>query len=353
VPTFAAATLRDFARRLFEAGGVPPDEADLVAGSLVLANLSGHDSHGVMRVPQYVEFVRNGKLKAPAPFTVLTEAPAALSADGGWGLGQVQAHRLLGRVLDKAKDNGTAAGTLRHAGHTGRLGEYAEVAAERGFALIATVNSHGSGTRVAPPGGTRGRLSTNPLCLGAPTPDGPLVLDIGTSVVAEGKVRVAHQKGERIPEGWILDAAGRPTTDPADLYTDPPGTLLPLGGAQAYKGFGLSMLLDLFVGGLSGGSCSRPDAPPPVGNSLLFVALDVNRFGGGPTFLQSAQNLIAFVRSSPPAAGAPPVMVPGDPERAARTKREREGVPVPEGTWKLLTDTAARLGVVPPPTNTP
>src|SRR5439155_22247256 len=148
------------------------------------------------------------------------------------------------------------------------------------LALIGTVNSHGGGHRVARPGGTQGRLSTNPLCIGAPTDGPPLVLDIGTSVCAEGKVRVCYQNGERVPEGWLLDAEGRPTTDPSVLYTEPRGTILPLGGAQAYKGFGLSLLLDALAGGLSGGDCSRPGAPWPAGNTVLFVLLDTARFGG-------------------------------------------------------------------------
>ncbi|HEY8505072.1 MAG TPA: Ldh family oxidoreductase, partial [Gemmataceae bacterium] len=239
MPTFPAEALRSFSRALFEAAAVPADEAETVARSLVDANLCGHDSHGVMRVPQYVANLREGKLHAGVPLEVLSETPALLAADAGWGLGQVQAHRLLGRLLEKAGAMGVAAGTLRRCGHTGRLGEYAERAAAEGMAFWGTVNSHGSGRRVAPPGGTEGRISTNPLCVGAPTPGDPLVLDIGTSVCAEGKVRVAFQKGEPVPPGWLLDAAGRPTTDPGVLYNEPRGTILPIGGAQAYKGFGL------------------------------------------------------------------------------------------------------------------
>jgi len=195
VPTLRPDVLSDFGQRLFVAARVPSDDARVVARSLVDANLCGHDSHGVLRIPQYVGFIREGKLVPGAALTVLRETPALLAADGGWGPGQVQAHRLLARLLPKVGAVGIASGTLRRCGHIGRLGEYVEWAAARGLALFATVNSHGSGRRVAPPGGTEGRLSTNPICLGCPTPADPLVLDFSTSAVAEGKVRVAFQKG--------------------------------------------------------------------------------------------------------------------------------------------------------------
>jgi uncharacterized oxidoreductase len=346
VPTTRPDVLLDFARRLFLAAGVPEADARTVAGSLVDANLCGHDSHGVMRVPQYVGFVREGKLVPGAALTVLRETPAVVAADAGWGLGQVQAYRLLDRLLPKVKAVGIASGTLRRCGHIGRLGEYAEWAARNGQALFATVNSHGSGRRVAPPGGACGRISTNPICFGAPTPTDPLVLDFSTSAVAEGKVRVAFQKGERVPEGWLLDAAGRATTDPADLYTEPPGSLLPFGGSQAYKGFGLGLMMDALAGGLSGGDCSRPDRPMPgLGNSVVFVLWDVDAFGGRDTFLCSVGGLADFVRETPPVPGGPGITLPGDPERRMRAQRTADGIPIPDGTWGLLTKLAADVGV--------
>jgi uncharacterized oxidoreductase len=216
--------------------------------------------------------------------------------------------------------------------------------------LIGTVNSHGGGNRVAPPGGTEGRLSTNPLCIGAPTPDAPLVLDIGTSVCAEGKVRVAFQKGEPVPEGWLLDSAGRPTTDPGVLYKEPRGTILPLGGAQAYKGFGLSLLLDALAGGLSGGDCSRPGAPWPAGNTVLFILLDTARFGGREHFLAETGILTAFVRSCPTAPGVERIVLPGDPERDALAKRQATGISIPDLVWAALGKIAADLGVAIPAT---
>src|SRR5580704_4238709 len=189
MPTLQAERLRNFSRALFIGASVPSTEADVVARSLVDANLCGHDSHGVMRVPQYVEFIRKGTYKPGVPLTILSETPAILAADANWGLGQVQVYRLLDKLLPKAKWLGIACGTLRNCGHTGRLGEYAEFATREKMALFASVNSHGSGRRVVPPGGTEGRLSTNPICMGAPTKGNPVVIDFGTSAAAEGKIR--------------------------------------------------------------------------------------------------------------------------------------------------------------------
>jgi hydroxycarboxylate dehydrogenase B len=349
VPTTRPDPLLDFARRLFVAAGVPPADAETVARSLVDANLCGHDSHGVIRIPQYVGFVREKKLVPGAELTTIRETPAILAADAGWGLGQVQAYKLLERLLPKAKTLGIACGTMRRCGHIGRLGEYAEWTAARGLALFATVNSHGSGRRVAPPGGTQGRISTNPICFGMPTPTDPLVLDFSTSAVAEGKVRVAFQKGEPVPEGWILTATGRPTTSPADLYADPPGSILPFGGAQAYKGFGLGLMMDALAGGLSGGECSRPDRPMPgLGNSVVFVLWDGDAFGGRDEFLCAVGGLSAFVRGTARVPGVAEITLPGDPERRSRERRLAEGIPIPDGTWGLLIKMANELSVAVP-----
>jgi uncharacterized oxidoreductase len=345
MPTILPAPLEAFATKLFTAAGMPEASAKVVAFSLVDSNLCGHDSHGIMRAPQYVGFLESGQYKADAPFTVLNETPAVVAADGGWGLGQVQAHRLLQRLIPKAKALGIAAGTLRNCGHTGRLGEYAEVAAKENLAFFASVNSHGAGRRVAPPGGTEGRISTNPICFGAPTTGKPVVLDFGTSAVAEGKVRVSFQKKEAVPEGWLTDSQGRPTTDPSVLYTDPRGSILPFGGQQAYKGFGLGLLLDILCGGLSGGRCSNPNDPMAgVGNAAVFAVFDPAAFGGVEHFLGQADGLTKFVRSCPTAPGST-ITLPGDPELHTKAKREKDGIPIPEGTWDLLKATAAKLKV--------
>ena len=350
MPTLSAPTLTSFIQSLFEAAEVPASDAAIVARSLVDANLCGHDSHGVMRAPQYLDFLRKGTFKAGVDLTVISETPAVLAADANWGLGQPQAYRLLDKLLPKAKSLGVAAGTLRNCGHIGRLGEYAEYAARERMALFASVNSHGSGRRVAPPGGTEGRISTNPICMGAPTMSDPVVIDFGTSAAAEGKVRAQFQKKQPCPEGWLIDHTGAPCIDPAVLYNEPRGNLVPFGGTQAYKGFGLGLLLDMLCGGLSGGACSNPAYPlPGAGNAAVFVLLNPALFGGTDHFLKETDGLASYVRACPTAAGIPAITLPGDPERASRSRRVQEGIPIPDGTWELIARAARELGVPLPP----
>src|SRR4051812_31162967 len=228
VPNLTAEALTAFTPQLFEAAGVPPADAATVAAGLVGANLRGHDSHGVMRVPQYVDFLQRGDYRTGVDLIIEHEAPGVVVCDAQWGFGQVQARRLLDLVLKKAKAQGVAAGTARDCGHVGRLGEYAERAAAEGVVLIATVNNGGAGQRVAPPGGLEPRIGTNPLCAAVPTSTHPVVLDFGTSAAAEGKVRVYYINNKApVPEGWLQDSEGRPTTDPSVLYEPPLGTILP------------------------------------------------------------------------------------------------------------------------------
>jgi uncharacterized oxidoreductase len=349
VPTVAPDPLVRFATTLFAAAGVPADESALVATSLVASNLAGHDSHGVLRVMQYVQALNDGLLCTGVSLKILNQTPAVLTCDGQWGLGQVQAHRLLDLLVPMAQQIGLSAGTLMQCGHIGRLGEYGERVARQKLVLLATVNNHGFGRAVAPPGGTAGRIGTNPLCVAIPADgDAEVILDIGTSVCAEGKVRVAFNKGETVPEGWLLDAQGLPTTDPSTFYAKPPGTILPLGGPQAYKGFGLGLVLDLLAGGLSGGPCSRPEIGPRSANAVVFILFDPARFVGMAHFEREIHDLIVNVRSSPPTTAGATIQLPGDPERQAREKRLKTGIPIDEGTWSQLVALAGKLGVQPP-----
>lgn len=345
MPTFSSEKLTAFAKSLFLASGVPADEAERVAQSLVLANLCGHDSHGMIRVIQYADAIKDGRLKPGAPFNIVKQTAAVLVVDGGWGLGQVQAHRLLDRLVPRAEAIGLAAGTLKNCGHIGRLGEYAEAAAERKMAFFASVNNHGFGRGVAPPGGKEARIGTNPLCMGVPTTGDPVVLDIGTSVVAEGKVRVAFNKGQKVPEGWLLDPDGKPTTDPGVLYKEPRGSILPLGGSQAYKGFGIGLLLDMLVGGFSGAPCSTPGLPNMSGNAVFFLVLDIKQFAGEDHFLREVTGLARNVKDSPKAEGTTDILVPGEPERRSCAQRRQAGIPLDDGTWKQLSTLAERLNV--------
>ncbi len=344
MPVLQAQPLIEFVTGLFQAARVPSDEARTVATSLVGSNLRGHDSHGVMRATQYIDFVEKGIYKTGVALKIEHETPAVVTSDGKWGFGQVQAHRLLDLVIPKAQTLGIAAGTAHSVGHIGRLGEYAEKAAESSLILIATVNNNGAGQRVAPPGGIAPRIGTNPLCAAVPTGGDPVVLDFGTSVVAEGKVRVYHINQRPVPEGWLLDPQGRPTTDPSVLYNPPLGSILPMGGTQAYKGFGLGLVLDMLAGGLTGGHSSYPGSPPAMGNNVVFIALDPARFAGRDTLIREATTVADFVRDTPRAAGVDKILLPGDPERDTLARRSSEGIPIEAAHWAKLTEMAARLG---------
>ncbi|WP_152051935.1 Ldh family oxidoreductase [Tautonia marina] len=348
MPTIRPESLHEFTVRIFDAVGVPVEEAKVVAEGLVGANLRGHDSHGVMRVPQYVGFVQEGIYKPGVPLKIESEGPALIVADGQWGFGQVQAHRLLDHLIPKAQAMGIAAGAAKDCGHIGRLGEYAERAAALDLVLLATVNNNGAGQRVSPPGGLEPRLGTNPLCAAVPTEDGPVVLDFGTSVAAEGKVRVYHINKQPVPEGWLLDHEGKPTTDPSVLYTEPSGSILPMGGTQAYKGFGLALVLDMLAAGFSGGRACHEGALPARGNNLLFILLDPARFAGRDAMLRESTCVSRFVRNTPTAEGVDSITLPGDPERRVMETRTREGIALSDGHWSKLVELAEALGVTVP-----
>ncbi len=349
MPKISHEELTAFATRLMEAGGLQHDEAAAVGGSLVGANLRGHDSHGVMRIPFYLNTLAKGEVAAGAELEVMKETPALLACDAHWGFGQVQARRLMERLLDKAKDGGVCVGTLIHCSHIGRLGEYCEMAAERDMVSMVMVNTHGHSRRVAPPGGRAPRLGTNPLAIGAPNDDEPLVLDFGTSATAEGKVRIKKIAGEKCPDGWLLDSEGRPTNNPEDLYADPPGTIRPLGGDQAYKGFGLGLMIEIFAGALSGGVCIRETPINQNGNCVYMQVLDTKQLGGGQEYFASqVAGLSDFVRSCPTIEGVEEILLPGDPERRCLATRTAEGIPLDDGNWQALVKLSQELGVEPP-----
>jgi len=202
--------------------------------------------------------------------------------------------------------------------------------------------------RVAPPGGRAPRLSTNPLAIGVPHGDAPLVLDFSTSATAEGKVRVKKIAGQPCPEGWLIDNQGRPTTDPNVLYANPPGAILPMGGAQAYKGFGLGLMIEILTGALSGGSCAKEVPYPRKGNCVFFLLIDPARFGGREHFAREVEALVTYVRSCPRVEGVEEILLPGDPERRLAQQRQREGIPLDEENWQALVRLAETLRVAVP-----
>ncbi|WP_040591913.1 Ldh family oxidoreductase [Schlesneria paludicola] len=349
MPILRDADLARFSSELFRACGVSESDAKLVADSLVESNLRGHDSHGVMRIPFYIGKVQDGTLKPNARLVIEKESASSLACDGGWGFGQVLAQDLMSRLMTKCETSAIVCGTIRRACHIGRLGEYAEMATAKGLSAMVIANNHGAAQRVAPVGGKRPRLGTNPICIGVPGgAKGPFVFDIGTSATAEGKVRVKKIAGQTVPLGWILDPDGKPTTDPNQLYGTPPGTILPLGGDQAYKGFGLAFMIEMLAGGFSGGLCATPNPPPPLGNCAVFWVMNPEFFGGLSHLTSEVERLETYVREVPLIDGVQDVTLPGDPERRTLTERRANGIPLDEGNWKALVDLAKSLNVTAP-----
>jgi len=340
--TITAEALRSFATNLFVAAKVPIDEATLVASSLVDSNLCGHESHGVVRVIEYLANLERGELRTDVELRVITRTASLLVCDGQFGFGQVQMRRLIELLEPMAREQGLACGTIRRCGHVGRLGEWVEQVARSNLAGLMSVNDNGVLMCVAPPGGVEPRLSTNPIALSVPTATEPLVLDISTSVVANGKVRVAAVAGRKCPDGWLLDPNGQPTNDPSARFRDPPATILPMGG---YKGFGLGLLFDILIGGLSGGFCP----PAPEGevecNNVLLVIFDPARFSGLDHFITQSQGLCEFVRSTKPVNSATEIRLPHDRSRQTGAERTTSGIPLDHGTWSRLTEAAQRFGV--------
>lgn len=349
MPNISFDSLSDFATALLSAGGATDEEASVVGPSLATANLRGYSSHGVMRIPFYLDMLKQGDIQSGVNLDVISETSSSLATDANWGFGRLQADRLMGQLVEKAKAHGVAIGTIRNCAHIGRLGEYCEVAAnDHSLVSMVMVNTHGAARRVAPPGGIRPRLGTNPLAMGVPTDDAPVVLDFSTSATAEGKVRVKNIAGEQVPDGWLIDKDGNPTNDPSTLYGDPPGTILPMGGPQAYKGFGLALMIDIFSGALSGGLCARETPITPKGNCVFFMLIDPSHLGGAEAFASEVKQLVDFVRSCPTKEGVDEIMLPGDPEVKNTKAMLAGGIDFDQGNWDKLLDLASQLGVEPP-----
>lgn len=350
MPRFSPEVLKGFASDLLRKGGFSEEECRVTAESLVLANICGYDSHGVMRIPQYIEFLAAGEVVSNTELTVISEGAVRFVADANRGVGQIQARRLLSILSQKARAEGLAAGSLRHCGHIGRLGEYCEIAAAEGLVTMLAVNSHGGVVRVAPPGGISPRISTNPIAVGVPQASAqgkqtPIVLDFSTSATAEGKVRVKKIAGQACPPGWLLDNQGQPTTDPGTLYGTPPGSILPFGGDQAYKGFGLGLMVELLCGALSGGASAREKPYPMKGNCVLMLVIDPSKFAGADFFASEVNQLTQYIRGCPTVEGVATITLPGDPERQRMDAVEQGGIEIEGGNWKALADLANRLGV--------
>ena len=347
MPTFSIEYLRQVGAAIFAAAGAPPAAAEVVAELLADANAVGHDSHGVIRIPQYISTIEKGEIVPHAEVEVVRQTAAAAVLDGHWGFGQVVMNQAVEMGLERAGHCGVAAITVKNSNHIGRLGSYVERVATANMIGLLCANSHGGGASVAPWGGIAGRLGTNPLAGGWPDGEGgALVLDITTSVVAEGKVRVKRNRGEPVPEGWIIDAAGQPSTDPADFYDEPRGSLLPFGGVMGHRGYGLGVVVELLGGALSGAGCAR-GRKARIGNGCFLLVIDIGHFQPLAEYAAQVRAFAAYLRASPKAAGVAAILLPGEVEKRARQRRQA-GVVVEEETWRQILDCAQRVGATLP-----
>ncbi len=341
MPRIPHQQLIELVTQTFAKAGTPPAHAEIVSNHLVTSNLAGHDSHGVMRIVQYLAAIRSGEIDPQARPSVLSDSPSGASLAGNRAFGQIAGYDCMLLAIEKAREMGVAAVTVSNCYHSGRIGTYAEQATDAGMIGIILVNAGGGGQWVAPFGGAAGRLGTNPIAIGAPSTGAfPILLDIATSVAPEGKVRDCRNRGKQVPEGWILDTQGQPTTDPNDLYEPAPGgSLQPLGGSAGHKGFGLAVMIDILAGGLSGAGCCRAEEVA-ASDGITMLAMNIEKFAAADAYYEQVKALVEHLKSCPPAPGFKEVLVPGEHEFRCREQQLAEGIEVDEVTWSALQEAA-------------
>ena len=326
-------TLTRIAAAVLTTAGAPEDHAATVAESLVDADLTGHDSHGVRRLVPYVAAIGAGHVDPAARPRVERSDRATAAVDGRNGFGQLAARLATGEALDLARRHGVGAVTIGHGSHIGRLGEYVETLADQDAIGIAFCNVDPT---VAPYGGRDRLLGTNPLAWAAPRGPGEpaVVLDFATASVAEGKLSLSLARGVHVPPGLLVDREGRESDDPADFYDG--GALLPFGGRTGgHKGYGLSALIEIVGGLLSGAGISSLPGYDNTNGSVL-IAIDIAAFVPVDRFRDQAEQFCRLLRSSTPVSPGDPVLVPGELEARTREHRLTHGIPLPEATWREL-----------------
>ncbi|MDQ3779858.1 MAG: Ldh family oxidoreductase [Chloroflexota bacterium] len=338
MPLVPVARLRDLAVGMLTAVGTRPDDAELVGEALIDANLTGHDSHGVIRLLNYVDWVQQGSIDPTARACLLSRQQSTAVVDARWGWGQVAMMLTVETVIDLARGYGSGAVAVRRSNHIGRVAPYVAKIAEAGMVGLAITNANPA---VAPYGGRRRVFGTNPIAWGVPRAGrrSPVVHDIATAGVAEGKLRVARAKGVRVAPGLLLDADGEPTENPDDFYAG--GTLLPFGG---HKGSGLSVLVQILGRGLAGAGPEGLGAHRG-GNGPVVIALNISAFTDLETFTEATEAICTEIQATPPATGFDDVLLPGELEERTERERRAVGIPLPETTWSELQKLAADLGV--------
>jgi LDH2 family malate/lactate/ureidoglycolate dehydrogenase len=345
MPTVRHEPLEALTGDIFQAIRVLPAGAAWMAQLLVRANLRGHDSHGVIRIPQYIASWRKGDADPTAEPEVIRQGPATALVDGKLGFGQIVARRGMEVAMEKAAEVGVSSVGIFNSNHIGRLADYTEMALAQDMLAILAVNAGGAGQRMAPWGGRAPRLSTNPIAFACPTGSAaPISFDIATTVAAEGKVRVKRNRKQQMPLGWVLDAEGKPTTDPNDLYANPPGTILPAGG---HKGYCLALMIEILSGIAARGGYST-EHPGPIRNGVFMIVVDIARFVPPGTFRVEVDDLVRYLKSCPTAPGTDRILTPGEPEMIIEAERRRSGIYVEDETWGQIEEVARELGVTIP-----
>lgn len=336
MPNLTAEELTTICLNVFQKLNIPTVEAEIVTRSMVDANRVGHDSHGVIHLPKYVRELETGLIHLGAPIEILHESPSIAVLNGNWGFGPVIATRAVELAIQKAKQTDVSSVAVSQCNEVGRLGGYACLAADTEMIGLLMANDHGGGTCVAPHGGVEGRLSTNPIACAVPIAgQNPIVLDMSTSVVASGKIRVKQHRNEALPDGWLINAEEESTTDAEDFYRTPPAALLPFGGIAAHKGFGLSVIVDILAGALTSAGCSRSE-DARVGNGLFVLVINVESFREFPGFSAEIAQFIEYLKSAKRAAGVDTIRMPGERGWNEQRKREQEGILIDTETWQQI-----------------
>jgi LDH2 family malate/lactate/ureidoglycolate dehydrogenase len=346
MPTIQHTILRPFGYALFQAAGLPEDQAKIAMDHLVDANLTGHDSHGILRIPAYALEVHSGSIQPAGNHKIVRETPASLTIDANKSFGIVLCNQAMQWAVDRARQHTFGAVAVHHTGHIGRLGDFPPLAAEQGCLGLLMLN--GGSRWVAPFGGAGRRLPPNPIAFSAPGPDGlTITVDMTTSVVAGGKILVLNARGQHVPEGWLVDEQGKPASDP-QVWLDGEAAVLPLGGLLfGHKGYGLAMMVDAIAGGLSWAGCSAEE-PTRGGSGYIAMAIKIESFIDLEDYKREIGILIDWVKSSPKMPGVDKIYYPGEIEDETRRQREVEGIYVEDATWNDILEVASELGVSPP-----
>ena len=336
MPTVSHKYLHSLAFHTYMAEGVPANEAEVVATHQVKANLCGHDSHGIILLPTYIERIRRGHIIPGASIEIVNESPTTAHIDGHWGLGFVVTEYAMNLAIDKARDQNVAAITVSHQSHVGRLGNYALMAAQQGMIVMITADSGAGPKAVAPFGGRSRRLGTNPICIAVPSDtDAPILLDMATSAVAQGKLALSQSRNETIPDTWVIDKDGVPTSNPNDYFQG--GALLPIGADQGHKGSGLSFMVETFSGILTGLGFGLD--PKARHNDGCFISVyKVDAFRPLAQFKNDMREFAEFIKSSAPARGFEEVLFPGEVEWRTEQSRLEQGIYIEDSTWGTIWD---------------